>query len=281
MAGMSRDAHDHRALQHRTNRLGVEAVSVCSDRQFPRHAHDSYGLGLLDRGAHRTWSPFGSVEAVAGDVITINPNEMHDGAPVSSGGRRWRMIYFDPSVVAEELYEETSSQLEVARPVLRDLELRQRLDALFVLLTKAGDPLAVDEAILAVLVSVLRRHSATGGSTRLSDASIARARQRLDDDPCTAISLAELARMTGLSRFQLIRSFSRQVGVTPHAYQLQARVRAARRFIAGGERLADAAIAAGFSDQSHMTRAFVRQTGVTPAGYREAVKLGRRSTSPQ
>ncbi|WP_246423470.1 helix-turn-helix domain-containing protein [Roseospira goensis] len=37
----------------------------------------------------------------------------------------------------------------------------------------------------------------------------------------------------------------------------------ARRILAG-ESLADAALAAGFSDQSHMTRHFLRAFGMTP-----------------
>jgi AraC-like DNA-binding protein len=55
---------------------------------------------------------------------------------------------------------------------------------------------------------------------------------------------------------------------------MQRRVVLARRLIAHGGALADAAAAAGFADQSHMTRAFVRLLGVTPASY--AMAMGRR-----
>ncbi len=83
-----------------------------------------------------------------------------------------------------------------------------------------------------------------------------------------AISLAELARISGVSRFQLLRSFAREVGITPHAYLIQRRVLLARQLLAKGQRPAQAAIDAGFADQSHMTRAFVRQLGITPGHYR-------------
>jgi AraC-like DNA-binding protein len=85
------------------------------------------------------------------------------------------------------------------------------------------------------------------------------------------VSLAELAALAGVSRFQLLRAFSRELGITPHAYLMQRRVLLAQRFLADGETHAQAAIQAGFSDQSHMTRAFVRQVGVTPGCYRAAV----------
>ena len=41
----------------------------------------------------------------------------------------------------------------------------------------------------------------------------------------------------------------------------------ARRLIAGGAALAEAAAESGFADQSHMTRAFVSRYGLTPGTY--------------
>jgi AraC-like DNA-binding protein len=70
-----------------------------------------------------------------------------------------------------------------------------------------------------------------------------------------------------VSRFQLVRSFARNTGLTPHAYLVQRRVLLARRLIAGGTALADAAAASGFADQSHMTRVFVRKYGMAPGAF--------------
>lgn len=249
-------------------------MSATSDRQFPRHAHESYGLGLLDRGAHRTWSPIGRVEAVAGDVITVNPEEIHDGGPVARGTRQWRMMHFDPALVAEVVGEDAARPLEIARPVLRDAGLTTLLDRLFSLVTSTvHDLLAVDEALARTFMLVRGRHSSENPQPSTADPGIARARQRLDDEPGASISLAELAATAGVSRFQLIRGFAREVGVTPYAYLVQRRVRTARGLIARGLSLAETATEVGFSDQSHMTRAFVRQLGVTPARYRDALGL--------
>ena len=97
------------------------------------------------------------------------------------------------------------------------------------------------------------------------------ARRRLDEAPEVLTTLAELAVLSGVSRFQLLRGFARETGVTPHAYLLQRRVRLARQLLATGHAPADAALEAGFADQSHMTRAFRRQFGITPARYRAAL----------
>jgi AraC-like DNA-binding protein len=65
----------------------------------------------------------------------------------------------------------------------------------------------------------------------------------------------------------VVRAFSQATGMTPHAYLVQRRIGIVRRMIAKGTPLADAALAGGFADQSHMTRTFVRAYGLTPGAY--------------
>jgi AraC-like DNA-binding protein len=100
-----------------------------------------------------------------------------------------------------------------------------------------------------------------------SDA-VHRARQRLDDDPAAAPTLANLAAEAGLGRLQFLRAFSRATGLPPHAYLVQRRIQRARQLIRRGVTLADAAAASGFADQSHMTRCFTRSLGLTPGAFR-------------
>jgi AraC-like DNA-binding protein len=96
---------------------------------------------------------------------------------------------------------------------------------------------------------------------------IQRARCRIDDDPAALLTLATLAKEAGLSRYQLIRGFARELGLTPHAYILQRRIALARRLIRSGHDLAEVALTSGFCDQSHLNRCFVRHFGVTPGRY--------------
>jgi AraC-like DNA-binding protein len=77
----------------------------------------------------------------------------------------------------------------------------------------------------------------------------------------------ELAAVSGLTRFHLMRSFAREFGLPPHAYANQLRLLEAKRLIAAGQAPADAAAAVGFYDQSHLTRLFRRAYGLTPGAY--------------
>ncbi len=259
----------HEARQHRSAVAGVEAVGLASSRSFPRHAHDQFGIGVLHAGAHRSWSGLGPVEAAAGDIITVNPGEMHDGAPVQGRVRAWRMLYFDPGLVAQVLNDDMQGTVEIARPALRDPLLTTCFAQLFAgIVAPVPEVLAVEESLLRTLALLVARHGSRPPLVRGRPPCVARALRHMDDAPQRSVTLAELAALSGVSRFQLLRGFARTVGTTPHAYLLQQRVRLARRLLAAGRRPAEAAAEAGFADQSHLTRAFHRQLGITPARYR-------------
>jgi len=79
-----------------------------------------------------------------------------------------------------------------------------------------------------------------------------------------------VAEAAGCSRFAAYRAFRSRFGLSPSDYQRQLRLRAARRALAGGAAVADAAAATGFADQAHLTRWFRRCYGITPGAYRAA-----------
>lgn len=248
--------------------VGVLAVEAESAHTFPRHSHEQFGVGLVERGAQRSLSGRGVVEAGSGDLITVNPGEVHDGASLGGGSRAWRMLYLEPSLVAEAARDATEGSGgagEFVHPVLRDDALTLAFRALYGAATNRGTPAAGlrrDEALTMLVVRLL--HERPLASPQSAPAPIRTAQELIDDDPTASVSLADLARASGLSRFQVVRGFARVTGLTPHAYLVQRRVDLARGLIAGGAALADAAAASGFADQSHMTRAFVRRFGLTP-----------------
>lgn len=262
----------HRVNLHRSALPGIEAMSLFSGHSFPRHSHDQFGIGRMTYGAQRSWSGVGQVESEIGDIITVNPGEMHDGAPMGGAARAWRIMYFDVGLIERELEGELVHGLEIARPAFRDPTLGALFDRLFLGMTEtAPDRLAAEEVLVVTLMHVLRRHGVRRPPAPTASPPVSAVLRRLDEAPEAPTSLADLAAHAGVSRFQLVRGFAREVGTTPHAYLVQRRVRLARRLLAGGQSPAAVAQAAGFADQSHLTRAFVRHFGITPGRYRAAI----------
>jgi len=195
---------------------GVLATLTDSAQAFPRHTHDSYGVGIVRRGAQRSWSGAGTVEAGPGDVIMVNPGEVHDGTPLDERGRCWQMPYLDPLLVrgdAAELLPARSGE-PMWCPIARDVRLVPLFEACFAAVC-GGDRLAQEQAQVALLAHLLLHHAGLRAPPALSP-SIARARQRIDDDPAANHRLAELAAEAAASRFQLLRAFQRELGLTPH-----------------------------------------------------------------
>jgi AraC-like DNA-binding protein len=252
----------HQVRQYRQTLPGVEAVSLLTEHAFPRHSHDQFGIGVFVDGAQRSQSCIGSVEAAAGNIIMVNPGEIHDGVPLA-GPRGWHMLYIEPEVIAQEL----SGSVDM-KPVATDPQLSGIMQQLFVVLSSpTPDHAAIEETVMLCLMRVAKQHLLSTAPRHACSPSIALAKEYLDDSPADVVTLSELATLCGMTRFQLIRGFSRETGTTPHAWRIQSRVRLAKRLLQQGMRLVDAALMAGFADQSHLTRAFQRQLGVTPGQY--------------
>jgi AraC-like DNA-binding protein len=82
------------------------------------------------------------------------------------------------------------------------------------------------------------------------------------------MGMAELERIANLSRWELARQFRRAFGVSPYRFHMLRRLEQARRRMASGARLADAALECGFADQSHFTRHFRNAYGMSPGRWR-------------
>ncbi|WP_081049731.1 helix-turn-helix transcriptional regulator [Pseudomonas rhizoryzae] len=248
---------------------GIEAMLADTACTFARHTHEDFGIGLIHRGAQKSMSGRGLVEAGPGDVITVNPGEVHDGAPLDEQGRAWRMLYLHPGLVAavgQDILGH-ARQVEFSQPRLANRRLSQGfINAFDAALTPVSElsHLAWEQNLILLLSGLLQTRPE---ECRAIPAGIARVREQLDDAPLKAPTLAQLADAAELSRYQLLRAFTRATGLTPHAYLIQRRLQQARRLIMGGMSLVESAMASGFADQSHLTRLFKRTYGYPPGAY--------------
>ncbi|HBF30747.1 AraC family transcriptional regulator [Rhizobium sp.] len=248
----------------------LRAVTASSSHVFPRHSHDEFGIGIMLCGGQISASGRGQVISEPGDIMTVNPGEVHDGAPLGRGDRRWLMLYMEPEIISSiQQGLDIAEQVEFERPVFTNRPAAQQFYATFQAATDRVAPsslLALEESmlhLLAPLISVRVKQD-----TVKCDGAMARVRQMICDNLMHNPSLTELAEVANASPFQTLRAFRAFTGLTPHAFILQERANRARRLITSGESLADVAAACGYADQSHMTREFKRRYGMTPAAFR-------------
>jgi AraC-like DNA-binding protein len=157
--------------------------------------------------------------------------------------------------------------------VFRDPSLRAALLTAHAALAQEPGGLAVDEAVLRAIAGLaphLRGAAAARRRERGEHAAVRRARRYVQDHWDQPVSLAELAGVAGLSRFELLRRFAQQNGLTPHGFQRDLRIERARGMLSDGMPAAAVAAECGFADQPHFSRVFKRLVGVPPGAYARA-----------
>lgn len=242
-------------------------VATDSAASQPRHAHDSLTLGVVTAGVRRIETATGTARIAPGEAFAVPPGEAHACVPESG-----RCSYLALSVAASSLPPGFPLVLPLR---LADAALAGTLLGLAEALESPAGGLE-RQSLLAEVLERLAEHGAQARPpARPSDpaglsAAVARARALLEDNLEPGLGLEALAAACGAEPLALHRAFTREFGLPPHAFQTHARLRRAKALLRAGASLSDAALGAGFCDQSHMNRHFARVVGLTPAQYARA-----------
>ena len=95
-------------------------------------------------------------------------------------------------------------------------------------------------------------------------------KRKLELYPECKLSVEEMAQNAFLSKYHFIRSFKAEVGLTPHQFQIQNRIRKAQRLIHEADTITEVALTTGFCDQSHFIKQFEKYVGLPPLTYKSS-----------
>jgi AraC-like DNA-binding protein len=255
----------------------VEAMHAHFEQHvYHRHSHESYSFGVTEHGAQSFTCRGSAHTSGAGMVMAFNPDDPHDGWAGAEDGFTYRMVHIGPALVAGVLEDITGRPAALplfADPVVCDPVLSRNVRALHLGLMRGATALRRDELLAVAVGSAVRRAARTRleapdlSPGRDGGAIAGKARQLISERYAGDITASDLAQAAGRSRFTVHRAFLSAYGMAPSDYQRQLRLRAARRLIARGIPISQAAAQSGFADQSHLTRWFGRYYGITPACY--------------
>ncbi len=271
---------------------------------FTPHFHLEYLIAAQLQGIDACHIGRQLYHFVPGDIVLINPHQVHTGNADSADSLQYVSLYVDHELVkglAEELgvstmspeftVVKTSPHPELVGELIRMLDLvRARHDRTTrprdgrgqsseaVELDDNPDRLAIDCALHSVVLHVFEGFSNLRSpwalsTQRVGNRRIARALgciRALDPEAPTSPSLGELAAVAGLSKFHFLRQFSETVGMTPGAYLRTLRLcHAARKLRISKAPIFEIALRSGFSDHPSFSRAFARHMGMTPSQYQQ------------
>jgi len=240
---------------------------------YPRHWHEEIHFCAYTSGSGNLAIRGRSQQVGNGDFTITPAGEVHENWVNDELGCSFRSLYLDMDLLSRLVHQVFGRKL----PMLdfKDLSPTDgRLQPCFLrlhhVMSSAASQLERETALLE-FVRALVSCSCTPcpAETRAGHegSAVHRIRGFIEEYFADAISLEDLARIANLSPFHLHRVFTQAMGMPPHAYQTQLRINRAKQLMRQKVPLCHVAMAAGFADQSHLTRHFRRLVGVTPGQF--------------
>ncbi len=237
----------------------------------------------------------------AGELVLINPHQVHTGNTRGSEDIEYVSLYVERDLVRAIAREHTGEDrdpeftyIKVAGAPALTRSVRELLSSNALAAADAAPAgndhaLERDAAVTSVIAHALSRFSnlhdpRLRSTNRVAQRPIARVveylreqelgpRPGVSPSPARGATLDELAAVAGLSKYHFLRQFSRVVGMTPGAYLRSLRMcRAARLLRTTRDPIAKVARASGFTDHASFSRAFRRHAGLSPRQYRGAAR---------
>jgi AraC-like DNA-binding protein len=248
---------------------GIERVEAFfMGRAFEPHRHDTYAIGITTRGVQAFRYRGTLRRCLPGQLHVLHPDELHDGASATAAGFAYRIMYVEPWLIQESLGGRPLPF--VADPVQDSSPVTAAVVALLADIDEPIDELAGADAGAVIADGLLAVAGAPAAAGAIDLAAVRSVREYIDAHPTDQTRAEQLERIAGIDRWAVARQFRAAYGTSPDRYRTMRRLAVARRAIAAGAPLVEAALNAGFADQSHMSRQFRRAYGVTPGRWAAA-----------
>ena len=264
---------------HYDEALEIEAYALRGIVQkFPNHFHGYYVLGFIEGGERRLWCRGKEYELHAGDFVLFNPRDSHCCAPIGEAALDYRAINVRAKVMCRAVREIAGRAYtpHFTQPVARQSDLAQALGTLWSAIAGGAPRLELEEAFFFLLEQVLQEYAAPfeAAAPPQPDGWIRDLCDYMEAHFAENVTLDALTDRTAFGKSYLLRSFTKQVGVSPYRYLQTVRLERAKAFLEEGVVPAEVAARTGFADQSHFTNFFKEFIGLTPKQYQRIFTVG-------
>ncbi|EGU42118.1 transcriptional regulator [Vibrio ichthyoenteri ATCC 700023] len=250
-------------------------VAQQSSACYQAHSHDEFSFGIIDSGVADYQNRDNHYRISQGDLVTINPFDVHSCNPEPAETRHsawsYRMLFVDAEKMGQVQQEVLPTQPGLYTPFTHDLErcdiLQQQFNALFQALQLGASHLHAEVCLFEFIAGCFSSHQEKIPPSHQTHPCLAHVREKLLDQVNHNHHLQSLADTAGMSRYQLVRGFKSQFGLPPHAYLMDEKIKRAKQMLKSGQPISDIALQLGFSDQAHFQRQFKRKLAVTPKFY--------------
>ena len=242
---------------------------------YDPHFHDAYLIGVTEQGIQQFHCDRKKYHSLVGDTFFLEPGAIHDGHAPQEGGFTYKMLYLPPKWLEGELMKMSFSlpslyELKFHSTLSHDLRLSEHIHNAFYAFHQQETKITQETALTNLLSELLQTENWVVEIASPTPMQAKRARDFIHEFAHTDIGLDDMASSIETDRFRLNRLFKQEYGLSPHAYLVQLRLSSARKQIAQGTPISEAATNWGFADQSHLGRWFKRAYRLSPAAYQRS-----------
>ena len=256
-------------------------TTLQSTQPYAEHFHSAFSFGLILEGGTCFTLMGQPHQALKGDIALIAPGLSHSCNPLDGKPRSYLMAYFDANWFVQHICRPLgiADAYAVTKPVVSAPALFQQGIAALEAFCKGED--GAEARFVAMFTQMQRTYCCLANiteSNNRADSAFAAANLLLAADSAATTDEANqpnadhapvtsLAHRAGLRRESFSRAFRRTAGLPPKAWLHCLRLEKARALLRQGKSITEAALAAGYADQSHFHRMFVKFYSVTPGCY--------------
>lgn len=254
------------------NELNIEAYSFKGVMQkFPNHFHKHFVIGFIEKGERKLSCLNKEYIVGSGDITIFNPYDVHTCEQINELPLDYRCLNVSEEIMEKNIINitEIKERINFSPTVITNLYLSSLIKELHSLITKKSREFRKEEIFILILEYLVKYHSIpfeNNYSVKQSE-NIKRVCKFLEKNFDKNISLDILTSLTDFSKYHLLRSFTKETGITPYGYLETVRIEKAKNFLEKGVSPAETAFLTGFSDQSHFSNFFKKFIGLTPKQY--------------
>ncbi|KOS68726.1 AraC family transcriptional regulator [Lysinibacillus contaminans] len=252
--------------------LNIEAYRFKGIMQkFPSHFHEYYVIGFIEEGQRSLVCKGEEYIINPGDLLLFNPYDTHSCEQIDGKTLDYRCINVTPEVMKKMVLEINGNEClpYFNKNVLYHSELVDNLRELHLKISQNESELKKEELFLYLLEELIQTYSDLTILPTASEHSheVKTVCTYLEENYTKTITLNELSVLTRWSKYHLLRTFTKKMGISPNNYLETIRVNHAKKLLEQGIKPIEVTFLTGFSDQSHLTKFFKRQVGLTPKQY--------------
>jgi len=230
---------------------------------FPDHFHEEYTIGVSVKGIQKFDVQGKSLVVEPYSIFLIKPQLMHAHYPIADLGWSFKSLYLSTDLM-KYLLKDTAMKKMNDHPILiKDRDLYQQYIHIHT------NKLMTDDALLADFIRQLSNTAIQmeDNTANVLPEKIIAIKQHLYEHSNQKLALKNIAKIYQIDKYQMIRQFKQYLGVTPNTYLTIIRIQKATKMLNNGYPIVEAALEAGFYDQSHFHHSFLYYTGVTPGNF--------------